>query len=97
MRWSAGQRRCTGAGGVQRLAADIVLLDLSMKHTGGLDALPAQFAASAYPASKVLILSMHTDPELIMRTPRWSPAPMATCSRTPPPTNWSTPCCPAQQ
>ena len=47
------------------LQPDIVLLDLSMKHTGGLDAL--QLLKAAYPASKVLILSMHTDPELIMR------------------------------
>ncbi|MGC5682341.1 response regulator [Pseudomonas haemolytica] len=44
---------------------DIVLLDLSMKHTGGLDAL--QQLKRAYPKCKVLILSMHTDPELIMR------------------------------
>jgi len=42
-----------------------VLLDLSMKHVGGLDAL--QQLKTAYPKSKVLILSMHTDPELIMR------------------------------
>ncbi|MBO0496390.1 response regulator transcription factor [Pseudomonas sp. 18.1.10] len=47
------------------LQPDIVLLDLSMKHTGGLDAL--QQLKSAHPKSKVLILSMHTDPELIMR------------------------------
>ncbi len=47
------------------LQPDIVLLDLSMKHTGGLDAL--QQLKAAYPASKVLSLSMHTDPELIMR------------------------------
>jgi len=47
------------------LQPDIVLLDLSMKHTGGLDAL--QQLKGAYPKSKVLILSMHTDPELIMR------------------------------
>lgn len=46
------------------LQPDIVLLDLSMKHTGGLDALKA--LKRAYPKSKVLILSMHTDPELIM-------------------------------
>jgi DNA-binding NarL/FixJ family response regulator len=48
-----------------RLLPDIVLLDLSMKHTGGLDALKQ--LKSAHPKSKVLILSMHTDPELIMR------------------------------
>lgn len=47
------------------LQPDIVLLDLSMKHTGGLVAL--QQLKAAYPQSKVLILSMHTDPELIMR------------------------------
>ncbi|MCI1737924.1 MULTISPECIES: response regulator [unclassified Pseudomonas] len=47
------------------LLPDIVLLDLSMKHTGGLDALHQ--LKTAYPKSKVLILSMHTDPELIMR------------------------------
>jgi DNA-binding NarL/FixJ family response regulator len=46
------------------LQPDIVLLDLSMKHTGGLDALKS--LKQAYPKSKVLILSMHTDPELIM-------------------------------
>ena len=48
-----------------RLLPDIVLLDLSMKHTGRLDALKQ--LKSAHPKSKVLILSMHTDPELIMR------------------------------
>lgn len=46
------------------LQPDIVLLDLSMKHTGRLDAL--KDLKRAYPKSKVLILSMHTDPELIM-------------------------------
>jgi DNA-binding NarL/FixJ family response regulator len=46
------------------LQPDIVLLDLSMKHTSGLDAL--QQLKRAYPRSKVLILSMHTDPQLIM-------------------------------
>ncbi len=46
------------------LQPDIVLLDLSMKHTGGLDAL--QQLKRAYPKSRVLILSMHADPELIM-------------------------------
>ena len=46
------------------LQPDIVLLDLSMKHTGGLDAL--KDLKRAYPKSKVLILSMHTDPELIL-------------------------------
>ncbi|NWD85012.1 response regulator transcription factor, partial [Pseudomonas reactans] len=36
------------------LLPDIVLLDLSMKHTGGLDAL--QQLKRAYPKSRVLIL-----------------------------------------
>ena len=47
------------------LQPDIVLLDLSMKHTGGLDAL--QQLKRTYPKSRVLILSMHTDPALIMQ------------------------------
>jgi DNA-binding NarL/FixJ family response regulator len=47
------------------LQPNIVLLDLSMKYTGGLDAL--QQLKATYPKSKVLILSMHTDPDLIMR------------------------------
>lgn len=50
---------------VLRLAPDIVLLDISMRSTSGLDAL-AQLRASACPC-KVLMLSMHTDPDLIMR------------------------------
>ncbi|AIG05775.1 LuxR family DNA-binding response regulator [Pseudomonas fluorescens] len=57
-----------GAQVLERFAAlqpDIVLLDLSMKHTSGLDAL--QQLKHVYPKSKVLILSMHTDPQLIMR------------------------------
>ncbi|KTC43824.1 LuxR family transcriptional regulator, partial [Pseudomonas fluorescens ABAC62] len=47
------------------LLPDIVLLDLSMKHTSGLDAL--QQLKHVHPRSKVLILSMHNEPELIMR------------------------------
>lgn len=50
---------------VDRLHPDIVLLDLSMKHTGGLDAL--RRLKAMHPQSKVLILSMHTDPGLIMQ------------------------------
>ena len=50
---------------VERLAPDIVLLDISMKHTGGLEAL--QRLKLIRPQSKVLILSMHTDPALIMQ------------------------------
>lgn len=51
---------------VRRLDPDIILLDISMRSTSGLDAL-AQLRASNC-RCKVLILSMHTDPELIMRS-----------------------------
>ncbi len=50
---------------VQQLAPDIVLLDISMRSTSGLDAL-TQLRATGN-TCKVLILSMHTDPDLIMR------------------------------
>lgn len=50
---------------VQRLSPDIVLLDISMRSTNGLDAL-TQLRANGC-TCKVLILSMHTDPDLIMR------------------------------
>ena len=50
---------------VEHLAPDIVLLDISMKDTGGLEAL--QRLKRVRPQSKVLILSMHTDPALIMQ------------------------------
>jgi len=47
------------------LKPDIILLDISMKDSNGLDAL--QRLHRALPDSKVLILSMHTDPQMIMR------------------------------
>ncbi|MCK9813861.1 DNA-binding response regulator [Pseudomonas chlororaphis] len=50
---------------VEQLRPDIVLLDISMKNIGGLEAL--QRLKAARPLSKVLILSMHTDPALIMQ------------------------------
>jgi DNA-binding NarL/FixJ family response regulator len=50
---------------VEQLSPDIVLLDISMKETGGLQAL--QRLKRVRPQSKVLILSMHTDPSLIMQ------------------------------
>jgi DNA-binding NarL/FixJ family response regulator len=50
---------------VEQLSPDIVLLDISMKETGGLEAL--QRLKRVRPQSKVLILSMHTDPVLIMQ------------------------------
>ena len=50
---------------VERLSPDIVLLDISMKETSGLEAL--QRLKRVRPHSKVLILSMHTDPALIMQ------------------------------
>jgi DNA-binding NarL/FixJ family response regulator len=48
-----------------QLTPDIILLDISMKEVDGLDAL--EDLHSFMPDSKVLILSMHTDPALIMR------------------------------
>ncbi|QXI16267.1 response regulator [Pseudomonas hamedanensis] len=50
---------------VEQLSPDIVLLDISMRETGGLEAL--QRLKRVRPQSKVLILSMHTDPTLIMQ------------------------------
>ncbi|MBJ7370301.1 MAG: response regulator transcription factor [Pseudomonas sp.] len=50
---------------VEQLVPDIVLLDISMRETGGLEAL--QRLKRVRPQSKVLILSMHTDPALIMQ------------------------------
>ncbi|NER59237.1 response regulator transcription factor [Pseudomonas sp. MAFF212428] len=50
---------------VVQLDPDIVLLDISMRSTGGLEALGRLQTAGC--RSKVLILSMHTDPDLIMR------------------------------
>jgi DNA-binding NarL/FixJ family response regulator len=47
------------------LTPDIILLDISMKDVNGLDAL--EDLRKVMPDSKVLILSMHTDPALIMR------------------------------
>lgn len=49
----------------EHLNPDIVLLDISMKDTSGLEAL--QQLRKVRPQSKVLILSMHTDPALIMQ------------------------------
>lgn len=50
---------------VEHLSPDIVLLDISMRQTGGLEAL--QQLKRVRPQSKVLILSMHTDPAIIMQ------------------------------
>ena len=50
---------------VEKLCPDIILLDISMKDVGGLEALRKLKAVR--PQSKVLILSMHTDPSLIMQ------------------------------
>jgi len=50
---------------VETLSPDIIVLDISMKETGGLEAL--QRLKRVRPQSKVLILSMHTDPALIMQ------------------------------
>lgn len=48
-----------------QLKPDIILLDISMGDSDGLDAL--QRLRQTLPHSKVLILSMHTEPDLIMR------------------------------
>ena len=50
---------------VHELDPDIVLLDLSMRAIGGLEALSHLQAEGS--RCKVLILSMHTDPDLIMQ------------------------------
>ncbi|KQN52511.1 LuxR family transcriptional regulator [Pseudomonas sp. Leaf48] len=50
---------------VEQLSPDIVLLDISMRQTGGLEALLQ--LKRICPQSKVLILSMHTDPAIIMQ------------------------------
>jgi DNA-binding NarL/FixJ family response regulator len=50
---------------VEHLSPDIVLLDISMRQTGGLEALLQ--LKRVRPQSKVLILSMHTDPAVIMQ------------------------------
>ncbi|KZN15719.1 MULTISPECIES: response regulator [Pseudomonas] len=50
---------------VEQLSPDIILLDISMKETSGLEAL--QRLKRVRPQCKVLILSMHTDPALIMQ------------------------------
>lgn len=49
----------------RELAPDIILLDISMKDSNGLDAL--ERLHRELPQTRVLILSMHTDPQLIMR------------------------------
>ncbi|MBP5086764.1 response regulator transcription factor [Pseudomonas chlororaphis] len=50
---------------VERLSPGIILLDISMKDVSGLEALKK--LKVVHPQSKVLILSMHTDPALIMQ------------------------------
>lgn len=49
----------------QELKPDIILLDISMKDSNGLDAL--ERLTKVLPDTKVLILSMHTEPKMIMR------------------------------
>ncbi|WP_164657987.1 response regulator, partial [Pseudomonas viridiflava] len=59
---------CDGSqlsGLAQRLRPDIVLLDIGMKDMNGLDAL--EQLVKVQPDCKVLILSMHTEPDIIMR------------------------------
>ncbi len=47
----------------ERLQPDLILLDLSMPQLGGLDALPT--LKKLCPAAKILILTMHDDPEYL--------------------------------
>ncbi|WP_122422557.1 response regulator [Pseudomonas viridiflava] len=59
---------CDGSqlsGLAHRLKPDIVLLDIGMKDMNGLDAL--EHLVKVQPDCKVLILSMHTEPDIIMR------------------------------
>lgn len=49
----------------QDLKPDIILLDISMRDGNGLDAL--ERLNKALPDTRVLILSMHTEPHIIMR------------------------------
>ncbi len=46
-----------------KLQPDLILLDLSMPGLGGLDALPA--LRKSAPATKILILTMHDDPQYL--------------------------------
>ncbi len=50
-------------GLAEQLQPDLILLDLSMPGLGGLDALPA--LKKAAPAAKILILTMHDDPQYL--------------------------------
>ncbi|MGQ9833107.1 MAG: response regulator [Candidatus Villigracilaceae bacterium] len=47
----------------EKLQPDLLLLDLSMSGLGGLDALPA--LRKIAPATKILILTMHDDPQYL--------------------------------
>ncbi|KPZ22228.1 MULTISPECIES: response regulator [Pseudomonas syringae group] len=53
------------SGLAQRLEPDIILLDIWMKSIDGFDALKQLFKVQ--PHCKVLILSMHTDPDMVAR------------------------------
>ncbi|WP_019716805.1 response regulator, partial [Pseudomonas syringae] len=53
------------SGLAQRLEPDIILLDIWMKSIDGFDALKQLFKVQ--PHCKVLILSMHTEPDMVAR------------------------------
>jgi two-component system response regulator NreC len=58
----------TGAETIERalaLAPDLVLLDLSMPHLSGLEA--ARRIRQALPKCRILVLTMHTDEEYVLR------------------------------
>lgn len=50
---------------VSQAKPDILLLDITMRHLGGLDVLPALRAS--HPQLRVLMLSMHSTPDYVMR------------------------------
>ncbi|MEL7558438.1 response regulator transcription factor [Stutzerimonas chloritidismutans] len=55
-------------GILSRLKPDILLLDISMKHMSGLDALRQW--RTEFPAVQILILSMHTTPDYVLQALR---------------------------
>jgi len=57
---------------IQRHAPDVVLLDISMAHLGGLEALPR--IVKDFPATKVVILSGHSNEEYVLRALKYGAA-----------------------
>jgi DNA-binding NarL/FixJ family response regulator len=63
---------------------DIVLMDIGMAGLNGLEA--TERIVQAFPAVRVIILSMHDNKEYVLQ------APPATCSRTRRRPSWNWPC-----